>query len=157
MQLAAQTPANEPTPPPTPQNANLPPSGANGGQPTQPVAGVITANFAPSPKNPRYAPGQLVALPVNKVSVGTRKGSITYDLWGPLGKGQYPLLTIFKTKQNSDENSMDYIAAKDFIVGLGLSMDAGKIESHGNWRLICQVSHSNGKEYFNIQKVEAAA
>ncbi len=150
---------NEPQQPPTPnaaQNAAFANLGSNPAIPA-PIPGVITATFAPSPKKPQYAPGQMVALPVNKVSIGARNGSVAFELWGPLGKGQYPLLTVFKTKPNSTELSTDYSAAATFLGGLGLSMDAGKLEAQGNWRAVCRVAHTNGKEYLNIQSVEVAA
>lgn len=121
--------------------------------PKQPVNGVIQASRAPNPKETLYAEGQLVAFNVVKVSVGANKGSATYALWGTLGGGKYPLMTVYKCKPNSDENSLGYIAIKDTIVSMNLSLD--KPEAHGNWRLTCQAAHKDGKEYLNPVSLEA--
>lgn len=121
--------------------------------PKHPVNGVIQASRAPNPKETLYAEGQLVALNVVKVSVGANKGSATYALWGTLGGGKYPLMTVYKCKPNSDENSPNYIAIKDTIVSMNLSLD--KPEAHGNWRLTCQATHKDGKEYLNPVSLEA--
>ncbi len=162
--LGAFTPQNSPqaTPTPaTPQNANLPQSGNVAGQNTTPVAGVINATRAPNPKAVEYADGQMVAYTVNKVAMGANKGSATYALWGPLGQ-KYPLMTIYKNKPNSDETAPNYIAIKDFIVGLGLSVDAGKVEAMGNWTLICKAVHvpqadGSKKEYLNVVSMAPVA
>ncbi len=142
---------NEPQSPParsTPQNST-----SAHAAPNKLFDGVIVATRAPNPNNPAYADGQLVSFVVNKIVMGTNAGSVTYALWGPLG-AKYPLKTIYKTKSGSDENSADYIAAKDAIVALGLSVDAGKIEAAGNWQLVCKAAHATKdgatKEYQNI-------
>lgn len=121
--------------------------------PKQPVNGVIQASRAPNPKETLYAEGQLVAFNIVKVSVGANKGSATYALWGTLGGGKYPLMTVYKCKPNSDENSLGYIAIKDTIVSMNLSLD--KPEAHGNWRLTCQAAHKDGKEYLNPLSLES--
>jgi hypothetical protein len=145
--------------PKTPQNGANANVGANPANPTPLQDGVISATRAPNPKSVEYADGQLVAFGVNKVAMGANKGSATYALWGSLGQ-KYPLTTIYKNKPNSDENSPNYIAIKDFIVGLGLSVDAGKVEAAGNWTLICKAVHvpqSDGtkKEYLNVMSMTA--
>lgn len=118
------------------------------------LEGVFEATRAPNPKEVLYADGQLVSFQVNKIVMGTNNGSVTYALWGPLGQ-KYPLKTIYKTRAGSDANSPDYIAMKDLIVSLALSVDAGKIEATGNWIMVCKATHvsqpdGSKKEYLNI-------
>ncbi len=141
---------------PTGSQAPATPKNASNAQPA--VEGAIVATRAPS-KNRQYADGQLLIFSINKVVMGTNKGSITYNLWGDLGKN-FALKTVYKTKNGSDENSLDYIASKDAIVPLGLSVDAGKIEAHGDWKLTTKVAHGkNGKgeetEFFNVVSLVA--
>jgi len=126
--------------------------------PVQAVEGAIVATRAPS-KNRQYADGQLLIFSINKIVKGTNKGSVTYNLWGDLGKN-YALKTVYMTKSGSDEKSQDYIASRDVLEGLNLSVDAGKIETHGNWQLVTKVAHGkNGKgeetEFFNVQSLTA--
>lgn len=157
--FAISHPPQSPETPKTPQNGANANVGANPAQSAPLQDGVISATRAPNPKSVEYADGQLVAFGVNKVAMGANKGSATYALWGSLGQ-KYPLTTIYKNKPNSDENSPNYIAIKDFIVGLGLSVDAGKVEATGNWTLICKAVHvpqSDGtkKEYLNVMSMTA--
>lgn len=123
-------------------------------------SGVIPATRAPNPKEIVYANGQMVWFGVNKIAMGANKGSATYALWGNLGQ-KYPLMTVYKCKPNSDENSPNYIAIKDVVTGLGLSVDAGKVEAAGSWKLICKAVHveqpdKSVKEYLNVVAIEAA-
>lgn len=122
--------------------------------PVAPQEGVIVATLAPTPNKPQYADGQLVQFTVNKIVAGTGQGTITYALWGPLGV-KYPLMTIFKNKKGSDENSANYIAAAETLVALGLSVDAGRIEAVGNWRLLVKAAHKDGREFTNVISLEA--
>jgi hypothetical protein len=159
--FAVSHPPTAPTPPATPQNAPNANLGANQANPAPLLDGVISATRAPNPKEVLYADGQLVSFGVNKIVMGTNNGSVTYALWGPLG-AKYPLKTIYKTRAGSDANSPDYIAMKDLIVSLALSVDAGKIEATGNWQLVCRATHApqpdgSKKEYLNIQSATAVA
>lgn len=113
------------------------------------VEGAIVATRAPNPKEIVYADGQFVSYNVNRIVMGTNNNSVTYALWGQLGQ-KYPLKTVYKTKNGSDENSPDYIAMKDLIVSLALSVDAGKIEAAGNWRMVCKAATVGDKQYMNI-------
>lgn len=131
-----------------PPGTNTPPA------PPAAQGGVIVATRAPTPSRPQYADGQLVQFTVNKIVMGTNKGSVTYALWGALGV-KYPLMTIYKTKSGSDENSLNYINAKDTLVALGLSVDAGKIEATGTWTLLAKISHDGGKEYTHVVSLTA--
>lgn len=156
--VAAFAPAIPPqaTPTPKPQeNASSANVGANTGNPPPILEGVIAATRAPNPKEVLYADGQLVSFEVNKIVMGTNNGSVTYALWGPLG-ARFPLKTIYKTRAGSDANSPDYIAMKDLIVSLNLSIDTGKFEATGNWLMVCKAAHvpqpdGSKKEYLNIQ------
>jgi hypothetical protein len=146
--IKAEYPESAPQAPPArsaPQNSTSAPIA-----PATPQAAVLVAQRAPTPNNPQYSDGQLVQFTVNKIVASTGQGTITYALWGAFPNLKYPLMTIFKNKKGSDENSVNYIAAKDTIVALGLSVDAGKIEATGNWQLIVKASHKDGKEYTNV-------
>lgn len=159
--FAITNPPQAPETPKTPQNAPNANVGANTANPAPLLDGVVAASRAPNPKEVLYADGQLVSFGVNKIVMGTNNGSVTYALWGPLG-AKYPLKTIYKTRAGSDANSPDYIAMKDLIVGLGLSVDAGKIEAVGNWTLVCKATHApqpdgSKKEYLNIQSATAVS
>lgn len=156
--FAPTTPPQSNSTPTEAQNAafaNLGSQTGNSAPAPKVVDGIISATRAPNPKEVLYADGQMVSFVVNKIVMGTNNGSVTYALWGPLG-ARFPLKTIYKTKAGSDANSSDYIAMKDLIVGLGLSVDAGKIEAAGNWALVCKAAHvaqpdGSTKEYLNIQ------
>lgn len=123
--------------------------GAKTGKSESTPGTVIRATKAPTPNTPQYQPDQVVALPVNKIELGTRNGSLVYNFWGPLGAGRYPLHTVFVTRANSDEESQDYQAIKDVLEELGLSFDKRKLSVAGQWGLITTVSHKAGKEYLN--------
>jgi len=141
-----------PQSPPAPRNPFKPTETPK--PPAVPQDSVLVATLAPTPNKPQYADGQLVQFTVNKIVASTGQGTITYALWGALGV-KYSLMTIFKNKKGSDENSANYIAAKDTLVALGLSVDEGRIEAAGKWQLIVKASHKDGKEYTNVVSLVA--
>lgn len=153
--FAVSHPPQVPETPKTAQNSANANVARNNDYPPPILEGVIEATRAPNPKEVLYSDGQLVSFEVNRIVMGTNNGSVTYALWGPLG-AKYPLKTIYKTRAGSDANSPDYIAMKDLIVNLALSVDAGKIEATGKWIMVCKATHvpqpdGSKKEYLNIQ------
>lgn len=111
----------------------------------------VEGNRAPSSNAKQYQDGQLVWFAINKIAVGSNKGSVTFALWSPKWT-KYPLKTIYKTKNNSPELSFEYNIAKEFLATLGLSLD--KPEVTGNWKLTCKVAHNGDKEYLNVVSIE---
>lgn len=134
---------------------SAPPTGTTApNAPAAPQQRVVVATQAPSPSKLQYADGQLVQYTINKIVIGTNKGSVTYALWGPLGT-KYPIVTIYKTKSGSDENSPNYIACAEALIALGLSVDANKLEAQGKWGLVCRASIFNDKMYMNAMSLIA--
>src|SRR5512138_104986 len=153
----AQKPAAQPPAPPQAGNGNGN-HGAGSPPPAAPSSGVIWAQRAPSPNNPPWSPGQQIAFKVNRIVKGTNSGSVTYALWGPLGN-RYPLVTIYQTSAKGDE-SADWKAVGGLLGALGLSVDAGKIEAHGEWVFTASVAHGEkdgkSREYLNAVSLTEA-
>lgn len=116
-----------------------------------PIPGVLAATRAPSPATPQYADGQLVSYRVNRIVASSNNGSATFQLWGELG-AKYPLVTVYKLKPDGTEKP-DYLKIKGIIASLNLSLD--KTEAAGNWYLVCKAAHAKGKEFMNIDMMEA--
>lgn len=111
--------------------------------PVSPVEGAIVATRAPNSKRPDYANGQLVSFTVTKIVASSNKGSAIYQMWTPLGN-QYPTITVYKFKPNSQDLKPDYEAIVPVLNQLNLSLD--KPEAMGTWRLICRAVHVPNKE-----------
>ena len=128
-----------------PQNGHKSPAPTSSGE-------IITANRAPSPKSPAYPNGALVAFPIDTIDLAFKNNAKVWNLWGPLGKRQYPLFTLYA------DNDADMAAIGDALNALGLSFE-GKAKESGKWRLIAQAVHKekDGQqmEYFNVQRMEA--
>lgn len=148
--ISQQTPAPQTAPQQSPVNGNQPAP-----QAPAPTGEIIRATRPPNKNNPQFASGQQVAWTINKIVKGAHNGGVTYALWGPLGQ-QYALHTIFQTTK-SGEDSSDWKIVGSFIQTLGLSVDEGKIETHGNWEFVTRVAHVGepAKEYFNAVSLRA--
>lgn len=140
----------------TPQNApNSSADEKSAITPQQPANGVVRATRAPNPNAPQYADGQLVEFTIKRVVLGVHptSGSVIYSLWGDLGR-KFALKTIYRTSAHSDEDSYDYAAIAPLLESLQLAIP-GNVQAEGKWRLIMRAAHDKGKEYMNVQSMEA--
>jgi len=152
MLLATGTPLGDVGEPPVVNTPQQPPAAQ------QSPNGSQYSIRASALNNPQFKNGDTVSWLVNKIVKSTNAGSPTYQFWGPAGV-KYPLHTVY-VKGKSGGDSKDWSVAGELLKALGLSVDEGKVEAHGQWRFTAQVQHApqpdgKVKEYLHVVELVA--